>query len=144
MLRVGKSDGNSQVHCRFVVTPSLLAVLVATITWYKYPLHCWNASVPSHRWKVDISANQDHMCDYVITLLSQLRMITKVSRIWRKFGLSLSIDAVVNFFTYLKEHPNFEPFIFCTLWCSIHMGPQMVCKTHTCDCIIELKSTGYH
>ena len=35
MLRVGKSNGSRQVPCCFVVTPSLLAVLVATITWYK-------------------------------------------------------------------------------------------------------------
>ena len=40
MLGVGKSDGNSQVHCRFVVTSSLRAVQVAAITWYKYPVHC--------------------------------------------------------------------------------------------------------
>ena len=34
MLGVGKSDENSLVHCCFVVTPSLKAVQVTTITWY--------------------------------------------------------------------------------------------------------------
>ena len=40
MLGVGKSDENSLVHCCFVVTPSLKAVQVTTITWCNYPLHC--------------------------------------------------------------------------------------------------------
>ena len=35
--------------------------------------------VPCPRGKVVI-ANQDHMCDFVITLLSQLHMITEVNR----------------------------------------------------------------
>ena len=115
MLGVGKSDGNSQVHCRFVVTSSPRAVWVATILGISilYTVEIY-LIVPSSRRRVVI-ANQDHICDFVITLLWQLHMITEVSRMWRKFGLSLSINAVIYFFTYIKEHPNFEPFIFCTL-----------------------------
>ena len=70
--------------------------------------------VASYRWK-GVITNQDHMCDFVINTLSQLHLITEFNRMWRRLGLSLSSDAVINIFTYLKAYPNFKPFVFYTL-----------------------------
>ena len=130
MLGVGKSDGNSQVHCRFVVTSSLRAGRVATITWYKYPWHCWN---PSNCSFIQMKSSDNKQRSHLWLSYHTLMTITYdywVSRMWRKFGLSSSINALIYFFTYIKEHPNFEPFIFCTLgvwftwdlkWCVRHI-----------------------
>ena len=144
MLGVGKSDGNSQVHCRFVVTSSPRAVWVATILGISilYTVEIY-LIVPSSRRRVVI-ANQDHICDFVITLLWQLHMITEVSRMWRKFGLSLSINVVIYFCSLSQGASQFWAFYFLHFGCLIHMGPQMVCETNPCDCIIVLKSSVYH
>ena len=134
MLGIGKSDGNSLVHCCFVVTPSLNAVQVTTITWYNYPLHCWNHQIaPSRRWK-GLIANHDHMWDFVITFW---HLITEVNRTWRMFGLSLTSNSGINFFTHLKVHPDFEPFVLCILglWFTWNLK---CCKTHACVHVITL------
>ena len=130
MLGVGKSDGNSQVHCRFVVTSSPWAVRVATITWYKYLLHCWNPSNCSFlQMKSSDSKPRSHLW------LSYHTLMTITYDYWGKQNVKevwviFTINAVIYFFTYIKEHPNFEPFIFCTLgvwftwdlkWCVRHI-----------------------
>ena len=144
MLGVGKSDGNSQVHCCSVVTSSPRAVWVATILGISilYTVEIYLV-VPFSRRRVVI-ANQDHICDVVITLLWQLHMITEVSRMWRKFGLSLSINVVIYFCSLSQGAFRFWAFYILHFGCLIHMGLQMVCKTHPCDCIIVLKSSVYH
>ena len=138
MLGVGKSDGNSLVHCCFVVTPSLNAVQVTTITWYNYPLHCWNHQIaPSRRWK-GLIANHDHMWDFVITFW---HFITEVNRTWRMFGLSLTSNSAINFFTHLKVHPDFEP-VFMHFGSLILLEPQVLQDTYMCTCnYIVLKSS---
>ena len=66
----------------------------------------------------------------------------------KEVGLFLSINAEINFFHLSQGASQFWAFYFLHLGCLIHMGTQMVCKTHTvhcaCDCIIVLKSSVYH
>ena len=74
---------------------------------------------------------------------SELHLITELNRMWRKLVLSLSSDAVIIFFTYLKVQSQFWAYCFVHFGCLIHMGPQRVWKTYTCDRIIVLKSWVY-
>ena len=60
-----------------------------------------------------VTANQDHMCDFFITFLSQLHMITEVNTEYEgTFGLPKSSHAGIIFFPYTELNPNFEPFVF--------------------------------
>ena len=90
--------------------------------------------VPCHRWKRGDQKpiSQMWFCDHTSY---QNNIITVVNRMWRKFGLSLSYDAVINFLPYLKVHPNFEPFVFCTFSVLFTWDLKWY-KTHTCDCIV--------
>ena len=111
----------------------------------KYPLHCWNPSNCSFpQMKSSDSKPRSHvwLCDH--TLIAITYIITGVNRMWRKFGLSLSINAV-NLFSHLSRGASqFWAFYFLHFGCLINVGSQLVCKTHTCDCIIVLKSLVYH
>ena len=134
MLGVGKSDGNSQVYCGFVVTPSLQAVWL--ITWYKYPFHFWNLSNFSFPlMKRGDRKPRSHVWFCGHTLIT----ITEVNRMWGKFGLLELSHGLIIFFPYLKVHPNFEPFVICILVVWFTWDFKWY-KAHTCDCIIVFKS----
>ena len=100
-LRVGKSHG-------------ILKFIVTLWSHYHYKHCCYTVEIrlifSSRRWKRS-DRKPTWRVWFFNTLLSQLHVIIEVKKMWRKFGLSLSSHAVVNFFTYLKVHPNFEPFV---------------------------------
>ena len=57
------------------------------------------------------------------------------------FGLSLTSNSAINFFTHLKVHPDFEP-VFMHFGSLIHLEPQVLQDTYMCTCnYIVLKSS---
>ena len=126
-VRDWKTRWNSQGHCCFVVTSLREAVLVATVTWYTYPLHYWNPSNCSFpQMTRDDHKPRSHVlsCDHTFVTITYAWLLTEVKK-WGKFGLTNSSHAVIIFFPYLKVQFNFKPFCDLNFGSLIHMGPQM-------------------
>ena len=121
-LGAGKSDGNSQVHCHFMVTLSLQTVQVATII-----SHGWNPcnfSFPQMKRGDCKPRSHVWFCDHILIICSYIWLLRQ-TECEESFGyLYLLIQSLI--ISPISRCTPIWAFCFMHFESLIHMGPQMV------------------